>query len=135
MTAQSRTPLIRHALFWNGVVDLLSAAALFFPLLGLPLPGYGAYTPELTFVAGGWGIAALCFGIGRIWASFKPDFHRMMGILGLTEGAILTVYCLASTLFLGLSLLQVLLPLAVASVFGVLYAVALVRPSPAGKVG
>lgn len=113
--------LARFVLFSNGVVDLGAALSLFFPVFGLPLPGYGAYTPEIAFATGGWGIAALTFGIGRIWASFKPELHPVMVVLGLIEGTILSLFCVGSVLFLSLSWLQVMLALAVGSVFGMLY--------------
>lgn len=116
-----KNPMIRPVLFSNGLVDLGAALALFFPVLKLPLPGYAAYSPELAFVAGGWGIAALTFGIGRIWASYKPEFHRVMAILGLIEGLILATFCLINVFFLKISFVQALLPLAVGSVYGVLY--------------
>jgi hypothetical protein len=48
-----------------------------------------------------------------------------MVILGLLEGILLAVYCLFSVLLLEVSLLQAVLPLAVGSVFGLLYVVAL----------
>jgi hypothetical protein len=117
--------LVQSVLFSNGVVDLLAALALFFPVLDLPLPGYLAYTGELAFIAGGWGIAALNFGIGRIWASYKPEFYRVMVTLGVVEGTVLTAFCLINVFFLGISLLQAALPLAVGSVYGVLSLVAL----------
>lgn len=67
----SRCALCRDGLhprpFCKGVVDLFTAIARFFPMLKLPLPGYASPTNPLAFVAGGWGIVALTFGIGRIW--------------------------------------------------------------------
>ncbi len=54
---------VRVVLFSNGVVDLIAALALFFPVLMLPLPGYTSYTSELAFIAGGWGLDAFSFGI------------------------------------------------------------------------
>ena len=120
-----KSQLIRLVLFSNGVVDVFAALALFFPVLRLPLPGYPSYTSELAFVASGWGIAALTFGIGRIWTSYKPEFYWVMVILGLIEGTILTTFCLINVFFLEISLLQAMLPLVVGSVYGVLYFVAL----------
>jgi len=127
MQTPKRNQLVRFVLFSNGVADLCAALALFFPVLNLPLPGYAPYTNELAFVAGGWGIAALTFGIGRIWAAYKPEFYWVMGVLGVIEGTILTAYCLINVFFLDITLLQAMLPLAVASIFGSLYVVALVR--------
>ena len=117
--------LVRFVLFSNGIVDLVAALALFFPVFKLPLPDYASFTSELAFVAGGWGIAALTFGIGRIWTSYKPEFYWVMVILGLIEGAILTAFCLINVFFLEVSLLQAILPLAVGSIYSFLYVVAL----------
>lgn len=125
MKVLKKTQLVRFVLFSNGFIDLFAAIALFFPVLKLPLPGYTFYTNQLAFVAGGWGIAALTFGIGRIWASYKSDFYWIMVILGLVEGVILAIYCLINVLFLEISLLQAILPLAVGSVYSFLYFVAL----------
>jgi hypothetical protein len=125
MNVLKKTQQVRLILFSNGVIDLLAAIALFSPVLKLPLPGYPSYTNQLAFVAGGWGIAALTFGIGRIWASYKPEFYWIMVILGLVEGVILAMYCLINVFFLGISLLQAMLPLAVGSIYSVLYFVAL----------
>lgn len=121
MTDSKAGRFVRFVLLSNGVVDLGAALSLFFPVLGLRLPGYDAYTPEIAFVAGGWGIAALTFGIGRIWASFKPELHRVMVVLGLIEGTVLSLFCVGSAIFLSVSWLQVMLALAVGGVYGVLY--------------
>jgi hypothetical protein len=121
MKLQKNSRFTCFVLFSNGVADLLAAIALFFPVFNLPLPGFGNYTPELKFVAGGWGIAALTFGVGRIWASYKPGMHQVMVILGLFEGCVLTIYCLINVLLFGMSWVQVILPLVIASIFSVLY--------------
>jgi len=125
MKVLKKTQFVRFVLFSNGIIDLFSALALFFPVLSLPLPGYVHYTNKLAFVAGGWGIAALTFGIGRIWASYKSEFYWFMVILGLVEGFILAIYCLICMFFFEISLLQAILPLAVGSIYGVLYFIAL----------
>ena len=125
MQIVTRSQFIRLVLFSNGVVDLFAAIALFFPALSLPLPGYASYSNDLAFVGGGWGIATLALGVGRIWASYKPEFYYIMVPLGLLEGGILAIYCLISVLFLGISLIQAILPLAVGSLYGTLYFLAL----------
>jgi len=115
---------IRIVLLSNGIVDLFAALALFLPVLNIPLPGYDVYTSELAFIGGGWGIAALTFGTGRIWASHKPEFHWIMAVLGLIEGTILSAFCIISIFFLRISLIQAVLPLAVGTIYGMLYIVA-----------
>lgn len=116
---------IRLILLSNGIIDLLAASALFLPFFNIPLPGYASYTSQLIFIAGGWGIAALTFGIGRIWASYKPEFYWLMMVLGLIEGVTLAVFCLINVLFLEISLLQAILPLAIGGIYSILYLVAI----------
>jgi len=127
MKLHKNTRLTRFVLFSNGVADLFAAVALFFPMFNLPLPGYENLPNELKFVAGGWGIAALTFGVGRIWTSTKPGFHRVMLALGLIEGGMLTVFCLLSILFVGITWLQAMFPLFIGGTWGMLYLVALTR--------
>lgn len=126
MIEQKNNALARYVLLSNGIIDIFAAISLFFPVFELPLPGYTSYSTQLAFVAGGWGIAALTFGIGRIWTSLKSEFYWVMVILGLIEGMILTLFCLINVLFLDMSWLQVMLPLSVGSVFGILYCISLI---------
>jgi hypothetical protein len=116
---------VRMILLSNGVVDLLAAIALFFPVFKIALPGYASYTNQFAFIAGGWGIAAFIFGIGRIWASYKFEFYWFMVILGLLEGVLLSLYSLINVFSLEISLLQAMLPLSVGSVYGAFYFIAL----------
>lgn len=118
------TQWIRFVLFSNGVVDLIAAVALFFPVLKLPLPGYPSYTNPLAFIAGGWGIAVLTIGICRIWAADKVEFSKIMIILGLLEAVTLAVYCLINIIFLDISLLQAILPFTVGIVYSIFYLIA-----------
>ena len=112
---------IRFVLFSNGVVDLAAAIAFFFPVLNLPLPGYLSYVSQTSFVASGWGIATLTLGIGRIWASYKPEVYRFMVILGILEATLLAAYCLISVLFLEITLLQAIMPLSLGILYSILY--------------
>jgi len=127
MKLHKNTQFARFVLLSNGVADLFAAVALFFPEFDIPLPGYENYTPGLKFVAGGWGIAALTFGVGRIWTSTKPGFHRVMLSLGLIEASMLTVFCLLSILFVGITWLQAMFPLLIGGTWGILYLLALTR--------
>ena len=126
MKVQERSKFVRLALFSNGIVDLISAVLLFFPVFTIPLAGYTSYTNQFAFVTGGWGIAAFSFGIGRIWASYRPEYYWIMVILGLIEGSILTLFCLINIFFLDISLMQAGMPLTVGSVFGVLYLISVI---------
>jgi hypothetical protein len=127
MVNPEKNGLVRWVLFTNGIADLFAAIALFFPLLDLPLPGFSNYTNEIAFVAGGWGIAALTFGIGRIWSSYRPEFYFVMAVLGLLEGSVLTAFCLINVLFFDISFIQAIMPLSIGSIFGALYLLSLIR--------
>ena len=81
----------------------------------------------MAFIAGGWGIAALIFGIGRIWTSYESEFYWVMVILGLIEAILLAFYCLFNVFFLEISFLQAMLPLAIGIIYGLLYLVALLN--------
>lgn len=116
-----RNKFIRIVLMNNIIVDLFASLALFFLVFHIPLPGYNSYTGELAFIEGGWGIAVLTFGIGRILASNKPEYYRLMTILGLVEVMTLCIFCLINVTFLGINFLQAMLPLAIGSVYGGLY--------------
>jgi hypothetical protein len=83
METKKEIQFVRMILLSNGVVDLLAAIALFFPVFKIALPGYTSYTNQFAFIAGGWGIAAFTFGIGRIWASYQFEFYWLMGDPGL----------------------------------------------------
>jgi len=80
-----KNKFIRIVLMTNGIVDLFAALALFLPVFNISLPGYNSYTSELAFIGGGWGIAALTFGIEEFG-------HRISRVLfsndhfGLVEG-------------------------------------------------
>jgi len=126
MIEQKKNPFARYILLSNGIIDIFAAISLFFPVFKLPLPGYTSYSAQLSFIAGGWGIAALTFGIGRIWTSYKSEFYWVMVILGLVEGMTLSLFCLINVIFLDMSWLQVMLPFSVGSVFGILYFVSLI---------
>ena len=127
MQRLKKNRFVRSVLFSNGVIDLFAALALFFPVLKLPLPGYTSYSNLLAFIAGGWGIAALIFGIGRIWTSYESEFYWVMVILGLIEAILLAFYCLFNVFFLEISFLQAMLPLAIGIIYGLLYLVALLN--------
>ncbi len=133
MQSPKGNTFVRLALFSNGIIDLFAALALFFPMLKLPLPGYTSYTNVLAFIAGGWGIASFTFGIGRIWASHKPEFFRVMVVLGFTEGFLLSIYCLINIFFFKISLLQAMLPLAIGAIYAILYFFALLNLHHSGK--
>ena len=120
--------LLGIVLWTNGLVDLICAAVLLvLPLLRIPVLGYSVFDAQGAFMAGGWGIATLALGVGRLWASPRPAFHPLMLLLGLFEGITLAVFCAISYFLARPPFVQVLPPLAVGVVFGFSYLVCAIQ--------
>jgi hypothetical protein len=108
----------------NGIVDLGCAAILLvLPLLRIPVLGYQVFDSQGAYMAGGWGVATLALGLGRLLASSRPASHPVMLAMGLIEGTVLALFSLLHVAFAGVPLMQASPPLAVGVVFGVLYTV------------
>jgi hypothetical protein len=110
----------------NGAVDVLGAVLMIaFPPFGLPIPGYQQLHYQTAFAVGGWGIAAFSFGVARLWASRQPAYRWYMATVGVLEGALLSLYCLARVGCSPTTLPEAALPLSISLVFGLAYAAAL----------
>jgi hypothetical protein len=121
-----RRALMARVLLANGIVDLGCAAILLvLPLLHVPLLGYQVFDAQGAFMAGGWGITTLALAVGRLWAAPRPAYHPVMLLLGLFESTALAVYSVLHLVLAHLPIMQVLLPLTVGVVFGLLYLVSL----------
>jgi hypothetical protein len=119
---------MRWVLAANGIVDIGCAIILLvLPLLRVPLLGYRVFDSQGAYMAAGWGVAALSFGLARLLAAGRPATHLLMRTAGLFEGAALTIASLLHVAFAGVPPEQVALPLAVGAVFGSLYAIAAIR--------
>ncbi|MCK5297609.1 MAG: hypothetical protein KAJ76_01795 [Candidatus Heimdallarchaeota archaeon] len=112
----------------NGVVDVLIGISLvFLPNIMAQLLGLPALQIHSLYFAGGWGIAAISFGVARIWAAFVDKFVWYNVILGLFEGSILTVFSIVIPfLYSGVTFIHVSMSLAVGSSFMVIYAILLI---------
>ncbi len=115
---------IKVALFINGVIDVLVGLSLIFlPKHFGNLLGYPEFPQDVNFLIGGWGIAALTFGVGRVLASNREERYRLWAFLGLLEGIVLLTFCLRYWLGGALIFMQVSVPLIIALFFFVAYAV------------
>ncbi|MGD2294724.1 MAG: hypothetical protein PVF22_02690 [Candidatus Aminicenantes bacterium] len=115
---------LKNILLLNGLVNIgVGIALILIPIQMADLLGYPELPAYTSFIIGGWGIAALSFGIGRVSASRDQKKFRLWAFLGLVEGAILTVFCLKYWLSGTLVFLQVSVPLLVALIFGSAYAI------------
>ena len=115
---------IKATLFINGVIDVFVGLSLIFlPKQFASLLGYPELPQEANFIIGGWGIAALTFGVGRVLASNREERYRLWAILGLLEGIVLMTFCLRYWLGSVLIFMQVSVPLLIAVFFSIAYAV------------
>lgn len=115
---------IKAALFINGVIDMVIGLVLIFlPEQFGQFLGYPEFLQEVNFIIGGWGIAALTFGVGRVLASNREERYRLWAFLGLLEGIVLLAFCLRYWLGGFLTSIQVSVPLIVALFFSIAYAV------------
>ncbi|MHA1187814.1 MAG: hypothetical protein ACTSSK_13245 [Candidatus Heimdallarchaeota archaeon] len=112
----------------NGVIDVFVGVSLiFFPNLMAQLLSYPALTGQAFYFAGGWGIAAISFGIARIWAGFVDKFVWYNVILGAFEGTILMIFSIVTPfLYSSMSFVNVALSLAIGSSFCVIYSTLLI---------
>jgi len=111
----------------NGIIDVIIGISLvFFPNLIAQLLSYPLLTDHAFFFAGGWGIAAISFGVARIWAFFVDSFVWYNVTVGLFEGTILSIFSIVIPLiYSSVSFIHTSMSLAVGSVFMVLYGVLL----------
>ncbi len=115
---------IKAGLLINGFIDVLTGLTLIFlPKQFASILGYPELPQEVNFIIGGWGIAALTFGVGRVLASSREERYRLWAILGLLEGIVLLAFCLRYWLGGVLIFMQVSVPLIVALFFSIVYAV------------
>jgi len=112
----------------NGIVDvIIGLTLLFIPNIIAQLLGYPVLPGQAFYFAGGWGIAAISFGVARIWASFVDAYVWYNVYLGILEGSILTLFSiLCPIIYTDVSYIQIILSLIVGSSFMVTYIIALI---------
>jgi hypothetical protein len=120
--------LVRKVLVINGIGDIVVGALLLF----VPrwLGSLSGLAPDRTgvYLAGGWGIAALSFGLLRLFAGLHPNpaLGWFVAIFGLVEGVVLTSYGLFYVATSRLTLGQVSFSTAFAFFFGLAYGAAFI---------
>ena len=114
---------VKIVLLINGIVDVLTGISLvFLPRIMAALMDFPPMGDPAYYFAGGWGIAAICFGVARIWASFIDKLVWYNVVLGALEGTILTIFSIVVPfLYSSLGFIQIALSLAIGSIFGAIY--------------
>ena len=83
--------------------------------------GFPPLSDPMAFTVGGWGVAAVSFGLGRVLASRNPSQYLLWSFLGMFEGVLLSVLCIYYWLGTGLHFQQIALTFIIAGGFAVAY--------------
>ncbi len=112
----------------NGIVDVVIGLTLIFlPNVMTKLLSYPDMPNHAFYFASGWGIAAISFGVARIWASFVDAYVWYNVYLGILEGSILTLFSiLCPIIYTDVSYVQIILSLIVGASFMIAYTIALI---------
>jgi hypothetical protein len=114
---------LKRVLLINGLMDLcIGIGLVLFPDGLTGLLGFPDFPGSASFLAGGWGVAALALGFGRVTASWDPKKWRLWSLLGLLEGGLLAALCLGYWLRGVLDLTQIGVPLVIGTVLALCYA-------------
>jgi hypothetical protein len=121
--------LTKTVLLFNGLGDILLglgmllASEQFASLLNFQ------GTPEIQYLAGGWGIATLALGGWRVSASRSDnlEFFSTTVLFGLFEGGLLSLYEILLVINGRLSLQQVSLGLVFSSFFTLAYVLCVIK--------
>ena len=127
MDSQKFHNWVKRVLIINGIIDLLIGVSMLFgsKILATAM-GFADFTDTFRFLAGGWGIAALSFGITRIWVGRGEKFIWPTVVIGLFEGTSLSIFCVILMIFTNLTALNVLIPLIIGLSFMILYGTLLI---------
>ncbi len=128
MSSEKATKYLRKVLLVNGIGDFVIAIMLMFFTSQMAALLDFSGTDEMIYLSGGWGIAALSFGLLRFFASRHPndDVCWFTAWFGLFEGSVLTTFGIIIVASTSLTLAQVALSTFFALFFVVTYAIAFV---------
>lgn len=114
---------IKKILIINGIGDIIVGIMLLFFLNQLAVILSFPTMDEISYLSGGWGIAAISFGLLRLFAGLQSDFKLMwfVAIFGVIEGTILTIFGFVIDLTTSLTFVQVSMSTLFALFFAVTY--------------
>ncbi|MHA1521043.1 MAG: hypothetical protein ACTSRK_12740 [Promethearchaeota archaeon] len=127
MSSEKLLSIIKKCLWINGILDIgTGLPLLLFPQMFATMMGFADFTDSFRFLAGGWGIAAIIFGITRIWVAIKDEFLWPTVMLGALEGSLLGAFCLILVFATSLTLMNVVLAMLMGYGFMIIYVSALI---------
>jgi len=116
---------VRKILILNGIGDILIGIILILnPRILSNLIKF-SLNLEGIYLSGGWGIAALTFGLLRLFAGIHPnrEISWFAAVFGLVEGTVLTTYGIILAATTELSFFQISLSTTFALVFTIAYGI------------
>ena len=113
---------VRISMIINGIVDILMAFCLIIiPRLFAQILQFNNFNASFRFLAGGYGIAALCLGLSRIWVAIKNTFLWETVLIGFNEGFLLGTFCLSMVIYSEITLINAFLPMLIGYGYMLIY--------------
>ncbi|MHA1766910.1 MAG: hypothetical protein ACTSVK_11730 [Promethearchaeota archaeon] len=114
----------------NGVADIAIAICLIIiPRSFARILQFENFNDSFRFLAGGYGIAALCFGITRIWVANKHKFFWETVIVGLIEGSLLGTFCVIMVIMTDITFIHAFLSILIGFGYMIIYGGSLIIKS------
>ena len=127
MSTETLLKTVKKVLLVNGVMDIATGIPLlFFPVMFSSLMQFSDINDAFRFLAGGWGIAAICLGVTRFWVGWSGEFVWPTVILGVMEGSMLGTFCVILVFATSLTLVNVVLAMLMGYGFAIAYGAAFI---------
>ena len=127
MNQEKLEHFVKISMIINGIVDIGIAICLIaIPRLFAQILQFENFNDSFRFLAGGYGIAALCFGLTRIWVALKQVFFWETVLIGFYEGFLLGTFCLSMVIFSEITFINAFLSMLIGFGFMIIYLLSLI---------
>jgi hypothetical protein len=122
MNQEKLEHFVKISMIINGIVDIGIAVCLIaIPRLFAQILQFENFNDSFRFLAGGYGIAALCFGLTRIWVALKQVFFWETVLIGFYEGFLLGTFCIAMIIYTEITFINAFLPMLIGYGYMIIY--------------
>ena len=122
MNQEKLEHFVKISMIINGIADIAIAICLVvIPRLFAQILQFENFNDGFRFLAGGYGIAALCFGITRIWVANKNTFFWETVGVGLIEGSLLGTFCVILIILTEITFINAFLSMLIGFVYMIIY--------------
>ena len=122
MNQEKLEHFVKISMIINGIIDIAMAFCLIIiPRLFAQILQFENFNDSFRFLAGGYGIAALSFGLTRIWVANKNTFFWETVLIGFYEGFLLGTFCLAMIIYTEITFINAFLPMLIGFGFMIIY--------------